>query len=108
MSLFTINLYVQADNVQTLKLLADLLERSNTIMTTVAEINAKLDALKTAIAAERQEVLTDLQGFKDQIKALSDQIAAGTPATQADLDAIGASLDESIASTQAIITDADK
>lgn len=99
--MFTININV---NVAGFDRLIHLGER---IMTTVTQIQAKLDALSDAAAAERAEVLAALQGFRDQIKALQDQIAAGGVATQADLDAIGTTLDTAIAKVQGIIDASD-
>ena len=71
-------------------------------MSTLAELNTKLTDLTTAIADERTEVQGMLAGLRTQIQTLQDQIAGGSVATQADLDALGASLDAVIAQVRAI------
>jgi len=47
----------------------------------------KQDVL-AAIAAEKTQVLEAITELENQIQALKDQIAAGTPVTEADLDDI--------------------
>ena len=47
---------------------------------------ATLLEVKDAIAAEKAEVLAAVTGLNDQVQALKDQIAAGSPVTAADLD----------------------
>lgn len=69
------------------------------IMETADTINAKLDDLATKTTAEHVEV-------RAMIQALQDQIAAGSPVTAEQLDAIGARLDQAIVGVQAI-SDAD-
>ena len=71
-------------------------------MSTLAELNTKLTDLTTAIADERTEVQGMLAGLRTQIQTLQDQIAGGSVVTQADLDALGASLDAVIAQVRAI------
>ncbi len=51
----------------------------------IAELKAKVETEHTEVKAA---VTVAVQGLKDQIKALQDQIAAGTPATEADLDVL--------------------
>lgn len=55
-------------------------------------IMASLQEVKDAIAAEKQEVLDGVKALNDQIQALKDQIANGTPVTAADLDEIVSSV----------------
>lgn len=90
------------------KAISKLFDQGEKIMASVQELNDKIDQLSAATDAERQEVLAVLQALKDQVQALKDQIAAGTPASQADLDALATRLDDQIAKVQAIVTDADK
>lgn len=88
--------------------LAKLIHLGDTLMTDVAELNSKLDALEAGQVAERAEWLQFAAEFKTQIQALKDQIAAGTPASQADLDALGARLDSALAKNASIVDAADK
>lgn len=87
--------------------LSSIITNQEKIMTTVTELSAKLDALDEAITQERTEVVNALTGLKGEIQTLKDQIAAGTPVSQEQLDAIGARVDAQITKTQGIITDAD-
>lgn len=75
------------------------LKWSRDIMATVKDLNDKLDAMTAAVAAERAEVLAKL-------KEIRDSIPAG-PASQADLDALGARLDDQIGKVQGIIDASD-
>lgn len=84
-----------------------ILERINEMAETVATLNEKLDKLTETQAAERQEWLDLLKGFKDEIKRLSDLVAAGGVATQADLDALGGRIDAAVTATQGIVDAAD-
>lgn len=63
------------------------------LMATIEEVQGKLGAIETAIAEERTEVQGLLQGLRDQIQALQDQIANGTVVTQEQLDGLAASAD---------------
>ena len=65
------------------------------ILETAETINAKLDALAADTEAEHIEV-------RGMIQALQDQVAAGSPVTVEQLDAIGARLDAAIIAVQAI------
>ena len=76
-------------------------------MTTVQELNDKMDAASAAADVERQEVVDALKKFKDEIDALKAQVATGSPASQADLDALGTKVDVMTAKVQAVITPAD-
>ncbi len=69
-----------------------------TIMATVDELNAKMDAIPPVLDA----IEADTNGLKKQIQALSDQIAAGTPVTQAQLDALTIKADGIVNRVQSI------
>lgn len=71
-------------------------------MSTLAEVQAKLEAINTVIEAERVEVQGLLAALRVQIQALQDQIGAGQLVSQAQLDALGASADAIVARVQAI------
>jgi Skp family chaperone for outer membrane proteins len=73
-------------------------------MSTVQEIKDAFQALSDTVDAERAEVVGFLTGLKAEIQALKDQIAAGSPATQADLDDIKALVDSESARVQGIVT----
>ncbi len=68
------------------------------IMATVDELNAKMDAIPPVLDA----IEADTNGLKTQIQALSDQIAAGTPVTQQQLDALVVKADSILTRTQSI------
>ena len=71
-------------------------------METIGSINDKMNALIARSADERvqvQGILTDVRG---QIAVLAASVAAGTVATQADLDALGAKFDLAMADVQSI------
>jgi uncharacterized coiled-coil protein SlyX len=53
-------------------------------MSTVDDLKADLDAIKAAVA----DVVTKLAAQAQAIKDLSDQIAAGSPVSQEQLDAL--------------------
>lgn len=67
------------------------------LMATIEEVQAKLVAIETAIAEERTEVQGLLQGLRDQIQALQDQLASGALVTQEQLDGLAASADSIVA-----------
>jgi hypothetical protein len=56
------------------------------IMATQQELSDKLDAIPPILDA----IVADEQVLKDEIKALKDQLAAGTPVTQEQLDSLDA------------------
>lgn len=72
------------------------------IMATLEEVQTKLEAINTAIAEERAEVQGLLEGLRQQVQELQDQIGAGQLVTQEQLDGIGTSLDDAIAKVRAI------
>ena len=53
-------------------------------MATQQELSDKLDAMSTILDA----IAADEQVLKDEIKALKDQVAAGTPVSQEQLDSL--------------------
>ena len=55
-----------------------------TVMATIDELNAKLDSIPPVLDA----IVADEQALSAEIQALKDQIAAGTPVSQAQLDAL--------------------
>lgn len=64
---------------KSLQLLYRLLRKVNHIMATLKELNDTLDAVAAGV-----------DGLEAQIAALKAQVAAGSPITQADLDALAA------------------
>jgi len=61
------------------------------LMATVAELEQKLDAIDAALTGEDgvfENLAGDLTGLKAEIQALKDQIAAGTPVSQEQLDSL--------------------
>ena len=62
---------------------------------TVETIKSKLDSLKTATTAALQRVADDVQ-------ALKDKLAQGVSVSQADLDAIGAAIDQETATLSGV------
>jgi flagellar hook-associated protein FlgK len=78
----------------------------NQIMTTVAELEAKVTTLVDRVTSETAQSTAKLQSLADEIKALKDQIATGSPATQADLDRLASALDTIIVAVGNIIPDA--
>jgi cell division protein FtsB len=68
------------------------------IMATVDELNAKMDAIPPVLDA----IEADTNGLKAQIQTLSDQIAAGTPVSQAQLDALVVKADGIVNRVQSI------
>lgn len=104
-----LDIYVHFDGLSGLfGSLATIITNQEKIMTSVADLNTKIDEMAKATDTERQEVLAALQANKDEIKRLSDLVAAGGTVPQADLDALGVRLDEQITKVQGVITDADK
>src|SRR4051812_271465 len=65
-----------------------------TLMVTLDQLRADIQAAKDAIVTEKAEVAAKLTALAATIQALKDQIAAGTGVTQADLDALDASVKE--------------
>jgi flagellar hook-associated protein FlgK len=80
----------------------EILERLEIMATTLDQLKTDIATLKSDTAAEAVEVSTALQGLRDQIKSLQDQIAAGTVVTQADLDALDASVVDADTAVKAI------
>jgi len=68
------------------RLLLEILEKELIIMSTVSDLNAKLDAIPPVLDA----IQLDEEALKTEIQALKDQIAAGTPVTQEQLDSLDA------------------
>lgn len=63
---------------------------------------ADIEALLTQIDTETTRIAGVVQAGVDQIAALQAQIAAGTPVTQEQLDALGAHLTTEVATLQGI------
>ncbi len=65
-------------------------------MAKLGDVQNEIATLKTAVETEHAEVKAKVDSavtsFTAQIQTLKDQIAAGTPATEADLDGLVASL----------------
>lgn len=72
-------------------------EKGEQIMATLAELQAKIEAINITIDEERTQVQGLLVGLRAQIQALQDQIAAGSLVSQAQLDALAASADAIVA-----------
>jgi predicted nucleic acid-binding Zn-ribbon protein len=70
-------------------LLQDILRKEEMIMATAQGLDAKLDAMNPKLDA----IAADAQAQKVEIQALKDQIAAGTPVTQEQLDSLDAKAD---------------
>ena len=79
-----------------------LIKQGELIMETVQTLNEKLDNLTNVVTAERAEVQSMIADLKAEIQRLTDQIGQGTPATQADLDGLGARIDLATTNIQAI------
>lgn len=90
---------VLAEIVQRLSNLATQGER---LMTTVTDIQASLQAIADAAAAEKAEVAAALQTLSDQIAALQAAIDGGAGVTSADLDGLKATADALVAQVQGI------
>ena len=78
-----------------------LIKQGELIMETLQTIKEKLVALGQAVVDEKTEVqgklgtlTTQIAELGVEIQTLKDQIAAGALVTQADLDALGLSVDE--------------
>lgn len=69
----------------------------NRIMTTLNELQTKLDDINMAIGEERAEVQALLGDLRAQIQVLQDQINAGQLVTQEQLDALGSAADAIVA-----------
>ncbi len=72
------------------------------LMTTVAEIQATLDSVAAAAAAEKEEVTAALNALSAQIADLQTAIANGAGVTAADLDTLQASATALVAQVQQI------
>lgn len=72
------------------------------IMSALTDLQDKMVAVAVAIGEEKTEVQGMLNDLKARIQALQDQIAAGTPATEADLVALSAKADEIIGQVRGI------
>lgn len=62
-------------------------------MSTLQDLQSKIAQLASDIAAEKVEVQTMLTDLRTQVQTLSEQIAAGTPVTQEQLDTLVSSFD---------------
>lgn len=74
-------------------LAATLTQQGEQLMATLQEVLDKIAQVGADIVAEKAEVQGALSTLKDQVKALQDQLAAGTGVTSADLDNVLAQLD---------------
>ncbi len=70
------------ENSSVLKKLVAIQKGGEKIMGKMEELEASLDSMNTTVTA----VAGDQQVLKDEIQALKDQVAAGTPVTEAQLD----------------------
>jgi len=94
-----INLLSKKDFEQfVVETLTDLQAKGEKIMSSVDELNAKLDAIPPVLDA----IQADEEAQKVEIQALKDQIAAGTPVTQEQLDSLNAKADAVLARVQGI------
>lgn len=79
-----------------IELFLECIKKENKIMAKLTDVQNEIAALKTQVETEHAEVKAKVDSavadFSAQIKALKDQIAAGTPATEADLDGLVASI----------------
>lgn len=89
------------------KALATILEMVSDMAESVQTLNQKFDALATAQAETRAELVAAIQGFKAEIQRLNGVIASGGGVSQADLDALGGRLDQAIVATRALVDQAD-
>jgi len=80
------------------EILAEIKKQGEKIMSSVDELNAKLDAIPPVLDA----IQADEEAQKVEIQALKDQIAAGTPVTQEQLDSLNAKADAVLARVQGI------
>ena len=72
--------------------LNELFSIGNTIMATLADIQAALAQAATDATAEKQVVSDALKALVDKVAALQNQIDSGSVVTSADLDAVLASI----------------
>jgi len=89
-----------------------ILRRITTMSETIDTLQAKLDANGTAITALQNTVdavqdaaATAFAGLTTQIADLKAQLASGTPVSQAQLDALGATVDAQKAALDAVNQD---
>lgn len=78
-------------------------EKVDRIMAKITDVDTLLDSLNTAT----NDVAADLDAQRAELKALRDQIAAGTPVSQAQLDAVALRLSTNVARLQVLAADVD-
>lgn len=87
------------------KILTEIKLFRSSIMATIADLEAKVTTLVNGVKSEQAQAAIKLQALADEIKSLKDQIAAGSPATQADLDRLATALDSITTAVANIIPD---
>lgn len=75
-------------------------------MATIADLNAKADALQAALDAEQDQIAKVIGDLKKANADLQAIIDAGGVVTAADLDALSAKLDASITDLSSTVPDA--
>lgn len=78
-------------------------EKVDRIMAKITDVNTLLDELNTAT----NDVAADVTAERAELKALREQIAAGTPVSQEQLDAVASRLGSTVARLQALAADPD-
>ena len=77
-------------------------QKGDQIMATLIELQDKIEAINTAVSAERTEVQGLMDELRNQIQSLQQQLSSGALVSQAQLDALAASADAVVARVQAI------
>jgi ATP-dependent protease ClpP protease subunit len=96
-----LHLHIHLDQIE------ELISIGASIMATVQELEAKVDTLIASSAAEKAEVMAALAEQATLLadaRLLIEQLTAGQPATQAQIDAIAAKVDAANMAVQDIYT----
>jgi septal ring factor EnvC (AmiA/AmiB activator) len=101
MAAFAVNITI--DFPQLTQLLTQFLHREDTLMATIADVQAKV----TTIGAAVHNINVKLDGVAAEIANLKDQLAAGSPVTQEQLDALDASLQDVMTESSDVVSEVD-
>ena len=92
----------KVDLTEVVSKLSNLTIQGENLMSTVAEVQAALQAVADAAAAEKAEVTAALTGLTDQIASLQAAIDAGAGVTAEDLAGLQATAVSLVAQVQGI------